>query len=110
MTYLWLDQHQIDEQHDEIMLDIFVGEALAAWTLCETHTFAESLVVGFAVCGIERTDWIAALDTDWHCKCLVWSFCVFVLGVDGVKFEGPIKMLACEWLWFRLPWLCLPSS
>jgi hypothetical protein len=65
-TYLWLDQHQVDEQHDEIMLHIFVGEAFAAWTLCETHTFTESLVIGFAVCGVERTDWIATLDTDWH--------------------------------------------
>ena len=52
MTYLWLDQHQIDEQHDEIMLDIFVGEAFAAWTLCKPHTFSESLVVGLAICGV----------------------------------------------------------
>ena len=67
MTYLWLDQHQIDEQYDKIMLDVFVGEAFAAWTLCEPHTFAESLVVSFAVCGIQRTDWVPTLDTDWHC-------------------------------------------
>ena len=67
MTYLWLNQHQVDEQHDEIMLDVFVGEAFAAWTLCEPHAFAESLVVGFAVCGVQRTDWIATLDADWHC-------------------------------------------
>jgi len=52
MTYLWLDQHQIDEQYDEVMLDVFVRKAFAARTLCEPHTFSESLVVGFAVCGI----------------------------------------------------------
>jgi hypothetical protein len=40
MTYLWLDQYQIDEQHDKIMLNIFVGKALASRTLCEPHTFA----------------------------------------------------------------------
>lgn len=101
---MWLDQHQIDEQHDEIMLNVFVGEAFAAWTLCEPHTFAESLVVGFAVCGVERVDWIATLDTDWHCKCLPWSSCdrVFVLLVDGAKFEGlgPIKTLDRELPWF----------
>jgi hypothetical protein len=102
---LWLDQHQINEQHDEIMLDIFVGEAFAAWALCEPHTFAESLVVGFAVGSVKRADWVATLDTDWHCKCLVWSLCVFVLGVDGVKFEGPIKTLARGLLW-----LCLPPN
>lgn len=78
-TYLWLDQHQIDEQHDEIMLDVFVGEAFAAWALRETHTFAESLVVGFAVSCIERTDWIATFDTDGHCAsigpgCLVTEY------------------------------------
>lgn len=98
MTYLWLNQHQVDEQHDEIMLDVFVGEAFAAWTLRETHTFAESLVVGFAVCGIKRTDWIATLDTDWHCKYLACSSCdrVSVFVVDGVKFGGlgPTKTLA----------------
>lgn len=49
------------------MLDVFVGEAFAAWTLCEPHTFAESLVVGFAICGVERTDWVPTLDADWHC-------------------------------------------
>ena len=72
------------------MLDVFVGEAFAAWTLCEPHTFAESLVVGFAVCGVKCADWIATLDTDWHCKCLAWSSCgrksVLVVDVDGVKF------------------------
>lgn len=85
---MWLDQHQIDEKHDEVMLDIFVGEAFAAWALCETHAFAESLVVGFAVGSIKCADWIATLDTDWHCKCWAWlsSVRVSVLIVDGVKF------------------------
>ena len=70
------------------MLDVFVGEAFAAWTLCEPHAFAESLVVGFAVCGIECTDWIPTLDADWHCMYLAWSsrVRVSVLIVDGVKF------------------------
>jgi hypothetical protein len=31
------------------MLDVFVREALTARTLREPHTFAERLVVGFAV-------------------------------------------------------------
>lgn len=70
-TYLWLDQHQINEQHDEIMLDIFVGEAFAAWTLRETHTFAESLVIGFAVCSIKCADWVATLDADRHCASII---------------------------------------
>lgn len=31
---LWLDQNKINEQHHKIMLDISVGEPLAARTLC----------------------------------------------------------------------------
>jgi len=65
-TYLWLYQYQIDEKHNEIMLDIFVGKVLAARTLCEPHAFTECLIVGFTVRGVQRTDWISAFDTDWH--------------------------------------------
>lgn len=70
------------------MLDVFVREAFAAWTLCEPHTFAESFVIGFAVCGIERTDWVATLNADRHCMYLALSsrVRVSVLIVDGVKF------------------------
>lgn len=39
-TYLRLDQHQIDEQDDEIMLDIFVAETSAVLTHGEPHTMA----------------------------------------------------------------------
>jgi hypothetical protein len=40
VIYLRLDQHQIDEQDDEIMLDVFVRESLTARTLRETHALA----------------------------------------------------------------------
>jgi hypothetical protein len=53
------------------MLDILVGEAFAPWALCESHAFTESLVIGFAVRGIECADRIATLDADWH---LSWFF------------------------------------
>ena len=40
MDYLWLDEDQINEEHNKVMLYIFVGEALASRTLREPHTFA----------------------------------------------------------------------
>jgi hypothetical protein len=52
------------------MLDILVREAFAARTLGQPHTFAECLVIGFAVCGVERTDRTPALDTYRHCMAL----------------------------------------
>jgi hypothetical protein len=33
ITHLRLNQDQINEKHDEVMLDIFVGEAFASRTL-----------------------------------------------------------------------------
>jgi hypothetical protein len=52
------------------MLDILVREAFAARTLSQSHSFAECLVIGFAVCGVERTYRTPALDTYRHCMAL----------------------------------------
>ena len=49
------------------MLDILVGEAFAAWTLGQPHTFAERLVIGLAVCCVERADRIPAFNAYRHC-------------------------------------------
>ena len=70
-SHLRLYQHQIDEKHDKIMLDVFIREALATWTLCQSHAFAERAVIGFAVFGVERFDGVAAFDADGHwCRAL----------------------------------------
>lgn len=53
-TYLRLNQNQINKKDHEIMLDIFIREALAARTLREAYAFAEGLVVGFGIGRIER--------------------------------------------------------
>jgi hypothetical protein len=50
--YLRFDQNQINEQHHEIMLDIFVGEAFAARTLRQPHSLSQGFIIGFAVCRI----------------------------------------------------------
>jgi hypothetical protein len=38
--YLRFNQHQIDKQHDKVMLDVFVREAFAVWALCEPDALA----------------------------------------------------------------------
>lgn len=64
--HLRLDQDKIDEQHDKIMLDIFICEALAARTLCQAHTFAERAIIGFAVRSVELVHTVAAFNAKWH--------------------------------------------
>lgn len=59
-TYLRLDQHQIDEQHNHVMLDVFVGKAFASWALRQSHTLAQRFVIGFAVCRVESLDVLSA--------------------------------------------------
>lgn len=49
LTYLWLDEHKVDEDHDKVILDVFVGEALAARTLGQSHAFALGAVIGATV-------------------------------------------------------------
>jgi hypothetical protein len=51
-TYLRLDKDEINEDHDEIMLDVFVREPLAARTLRKTHSFAQGSVIGATVCAV----------------------------------------------------------
>lgn len=48
------------------MLDVFVGEALAAWALREADAFAERFVVGFAVGRVEGLDGLRAIYADGH--------------------------------------------
>ena len=48
------------------MLDVFVGEALAARTLGQAHAFAEGAVVGGGVDCVELRDRVAAFDADGH--------------------------------------------
>ena len=49
------------------MLDILVRKAFAAWALGQPYALAESLVIGFAVCGVECADRIPTFDAYRHC-------------------------------------------
>lgn len=67
-SYLRFDQDQIDKKHHEVVFDIFVREALAAWTLRQSHSFSQSFVIGFAVCRVKVADGIATLDANGHVR------------------------------------------
>jgi hypothetical protein len=46
---LRFNQDQINEEHHEVVLDIFVGKALASRALRQAHALAEGAVICFAV-------------------------------------------------------------
>jgi hypothetical protein len=64
--YLRLDQHQIDKKYDIVMLDVFVGEPLAARTLRQADPFAKGEVISLAIGGVEMGDGVGAFDADGH--------------------------------------------
>jgi hypothetical protein len=65
--YLRLYQDQINEQDHKIMLDVFVGEAIAVWTLRKTDAFAQRPIICFRVFRVEGFDWVPAFYADRHC-------------------------------------------
>ena len=65
-TDLWFNQDQVDEQDHEVVFNIFVGKPLAMRTLGEADAFAQRTVIGFAVGGVEVSDWSRACDAYWH--------------------------------------------
>lgn len=65
-SYLWFDQDQVDEDHDKVIFDVFVGEALAARALRQSHAFALGSVIGTTIRAIQVRDRIGAFDADGH--------------------------------------------
>lgn len=51
--YLRFDEHQIDEDHDKVIFDVFVGKALAARTLRQSHAFALGSIIGATIRAIQ---------------------------------------------------------
>ena len=64
--HLRFDQDQINEEDDEIMLDIFVGESFAARTLGQTHSLSKRAVVSLAISCVKLMDWVATFNANWH--------------------------------------------
>lgn len=65
-TYLRFDEDEVDEEHNEVMLDVLVSKFLAVLTLCESHALAECTIVSSAVGGVKDRHWVRARDADWH--------------------------------------------
>lgn len=54
--YLRLDEHQVDEDHDKVVFNVFIGEALAPRTLGQSHAFALGAVIGTTVGAVQVRD------------------------------------------------------
>lgn len=65
-TYLWLNQDEVNKEHDKVMLDVFVGEPLAPRALRQSHTLSKSAIVSFAVRGVKGVDWKSAFNAYRH--------------------------------------------
>lgn len=63
---LRLDQDEIDKQHDEVMLDIFIAEAPAVLADGQAYVVAARRVARARVLRPKRLDRVAALDADGH--------------------------------------------
>lgn len=63
---LGLDEHQVDEEHDVVMLDVFVAEAAAVAAHRQADVVAARLVAGARVLGPQRLDGVAAFYADRH--------------------------------------------
>lgn len=55
-SYLRFDKHEVDKDHDKVILDIFVGEPLAARTLRQSDAFALGAVIGTTVGAVQVRD------------------------------------------------------
>jgi len=81
IAYLWLNQDKVNEEHDKVMLDIFVGESLASRTLRQSHAFTKRTVVGLAIGSVESVDWKSTFNAYRHlshCLSCVYRKCGFV--------------------------------
>jgi hypothetical protein len=65
-AYLGFDKHQVNEQHNEVIFDIFVGKSLATRALRQSHTLALRPVIGATVSTVQVGDRIRAFDADGH--------------------------------------------
>ena len=63
-VHLRLDEDHVDEQHHEVVLDVFIREALASWALREADAATEGSVVRAGVLGVETVDRERAFDAD----------------------------------------------
>ena len=65
LPYLWLDQDQIDKQHHEIVLDVFVAETPAVLAYCQPDIVPARLVA--AALAPEGLDGVPTFYTNRHC-------------------------------------------
>jgi hypothetical protein len=64
--HLRLNQHQVDEQHDKVMLDVLVGKSLASRALGQAHAFPKRPIVGIAEFLVEGRYGMPAFNANRH--------------------------------------------
>lgn len=74
-THLRLDQNQVDKQNHKVILDVFIGKALAPRALRQAYAFSQGSIVGAAVRAIQMRNWVGALDADRHVVLLAHGTC-----------------------------------
>lgn len=65
-AYLGLNEHQVNEEHDKVIFNVFVGKPLAPRALRQSHTLALGPVIGTTVGAVQVRDRIGALDANRH--------------------------------------------
>lgn len=65
-AYLGLNEHQINEEHDKVIFNVFIGKPLAPGTLRQSHALALGPVISTTVGAVQVRDWIGALDANRH--------------------------------------------
>jgi hypothetical protein len=66
MTYLRLDQHQIDKEYHKVMFYVFIAEASAVLADGEADSMTAGSVICAGVFGVKGLDGIATFYADWH--------------------------------------------
>jgi hypothetical protein len=66
MTYLRLDQHQIDKEYHKVMFYVFIAEASAVLADGKADSMAAGSIICARVFGVKGLDGIATFYADWH--------------------------------------------
>lgn len=85
-AYLRLNEQQVNEEHDKVIFNVFVGKPLAPGALRQSHTLALGPVIGTTVGAVEVRDRIGALDANRH---RVTS--IDLSGCPRVKIAAPLS-------------------
>ena len=92
LSYLRLDQYQINKEHYGIVLYVFVAEASTVLADCESHPVAAGSIICSRIFGVKCLDWKATFYADWH---RIYEWCSF----EFVRYFASTHIVV---FWFRV--------